>query len=167
MHEADEQAFERDLRLTVALGRLASEHGLDAIALNCHGDVFRRSAVIGTPACLAGSVLASSECPVTCTGDVSTIVASLVAQQFTPRVLYCEPYAFEYSSGSVVLGSCGIGNVDIARHPLVPASATTTPTRGGCRPAPACGSGSIPAPERSSPTRRGPSLQVRSGRCSG
>jgi hypothetical protein len=112
--EADEQAFERDLRLTVALGQLATEHGLDAIALNCHGEVFRRSPLIGTPACLAGSVLASSECPVTCTGDVSTIVASLVAQQFTPKVLYCEPYAFEYSSGSVVLGSCGIGNVRVA-----------------------------------------------------
>jgi hypothetical protein len=51
---------------------------------------------------------------VTCTGDVSTAVALLVAREFTDKVLYCEPYTFESDSGRLVVGSCGIGNLAMA-----------------------------------------------------
>lgn len=117
----DDGSVQRDLKLAVALERIVASYELDALSFNCHGDLFRRSPIVGIPGCLAGSVIASSECPVTCTGDVSTIVALLVAQQFTPKVQYCEPYTFEYASGRVILGSCGIGN-------LATASSSTNPS---------------------------------------
>lgn len=112
--ETGRPALDTDLRLAVALEVLVARYELSGLALNCHGTLMRKSPSVGIPACLAASVVASNGCPVTCTGDVSTIVALLVSKLFTDRVLYCEPFTFEYVSSRVVLGSCGIGNTAIA-----------------------------------------------------
>jgi hypothetical protein len=112
--DLDPEDMSQDLKLAVAFQRLAERYALDALAMNCHGQLGRQSRDIGIPACIGGTVLASANCPVTCTGDVATAVALLVARQFTPDIFYCEPYTFEFSSQQMVLGSCGIGNLRMA-----------------------------------------------------
>ncbi len=117
---ADAESLARDLALGAALEAIATFDKLDAVVLNCHDALFRRGQHVGIPACLAGSRLASSDRPVTCTGDVSTAVALVIAREFTPDVLYCEPFTIAYESGEILLSSCGIGTLSTAASEPAP-----------------------------------------------
>lgn len=116
----DPQSLSRDLALGASLEAIATSDNLDAVVLNCHDSLFRRGPHVGIPACLAGSRLASSDRPVTCTGDVSTAVALVIAREFTPDVLYCEPFTIAYESGEILLSSCGIGTMSTAASEPAP-----------------------------------------------
>lgn len=130
-------ALERDLRLAAALMRLVQDSELDALVVNCHDELFRRGETVGIPACLGATAVATSDRPVTCTGDVSTAIALLVAREFTRDVLYCEPYAFENETAAAVLGSCGIGNLAVA-SPRWPRRIGENYAYPGCRAHGAC-----------------------------
>ena len=101
------EAQTRSLRATLALHRLVQEHRLDAGSLNCHVPEIRFGSEIGIAPCFALGTSTSDGAPWTCTGDVLTAVAMLVAQVLSGSSLYHELEAMDASTGEFVIANTG------------------------------------------------------------
>ena len=82
--------LEASIRIALALEDLVGGHSLDAVALNCHSDLFRRNPEIGLVACYGASRLTGTGVPVSCTGDVPTVIAMLILKTLGGQSQYCE-----------------------------------------------------------------------------
>lgn len=105
---------ERAARLAAAMRRLATEHQALCGTVNCHGPLVRRNPRIGVPACLGTSVCAASGVPFSCTGDQPTALALALGRALAGSALYCEIYAPELATGTLLLANGGEGDVGLA-----------------------------------------------------
>jgi L-arabinose isomerase len=101
------EAQTRSLRSTLALQHLVQEHRLDAGSLNCHVPEIRLGSEIGIAPCFALGTSTSDGVPWTCTGDVLTAVAMLVAQVLSGSSLYHELEAMDACTGEFVVANTG------------------------------------------------------------
>jgi len=104
---ADTDAQVRTLRSTLALERLVQQHRLDAGSLNCHVPEIRFGSEIGIAPCFALGTSTTEGVPWTCTGDVLTAVAMLVAQVLSGSSLYHELEAMDACTGEFVIANTG------------------------------------------------------------
>jgi L-arabinose isomerase len=114
-------ADERSMRLALALADLARAADAVAATVNCHSDVLRWNPEIGITACLGASLLCASDVPVSCTGDMPTALALVLARALSGRALYCEFYTPERETGLMLLAAGGEGDPEWAdpAHPVV------------------------------------------------
>jgi len=111
----------RSMRLALALGDLAAATNAAAVTVNCHSEVLRWNPAIGITACLGASLLTADGIPVSCTGDLPTALALVLARALSGRSLYCEFYTPERESGLMFLAAGGEGDPSWAdpSHPVV------------------------------------------------
>ena len=114
-------ADDRSMRLALALDDLVRATGSVAVTVNCHSDVLRWNPAIGITACLGASLLTASGVPVSCTGDLPTALALVLARALSGRALYCEFYTPERETGLMLLAAGGEGDPAWAdpAHPVV------------------------------------------------
>ncbi len=112
---------ERSMRLALALDDLVRTTSSVAVTVNCHSDVLRWNPAIGITACLGASLLTGDGVPVSCTGDLPTALACVLAQRLSGRALYCEFYTPERETGLMLLAAGGEGDPAWAdpAHPVV------------------------------------------------
>ncbi len=89
--------------------------------VNCHSEVLRWNPAIGITACLGASLLTADGVPVSCTGDLPTALALVLARALSGRALYCEFYTPERETGLMLLAAGGEGDPAWAdpAHPVV------------------------------------------------
>jgi L-arabinose isomerase len=112
---------ERSMRLALALDDLVHAANAVAVTVNCHSDVLRWNPAIGVTACLGASLLTAAGVPVSCTGDLPTALALVLARALSGRALYCEFYTPERETGLMLVAAGGEGDpawADAA-HPVV------------------------------------------------
>ena len=114
-------ADERSVRLALALHDLAGSVDAVAATVNCHSEVLRWNPRIGITACLGASLLTAEGIPVSCTGDLPTALALVIARALSGRALYCEFYTPERETGLMLLAAGGEGDPAWAdpSHPVV------------------------------------------------
>ena len=114
-------ADERSMRLALALDDLVHSTKAIAVTVNCHSDVLRWNPAIGITACLGASLLTADGVPVSCTGDLPTALALVLARSLSGRALYCEFYTPERETGLMLLAAGGEGDPAWAdpAHPVV------------------------------------------------
>ena len=114
-------ADERSMRLALALHDLAASVSAVAATVNCHSEVLRWNPRIGITACLGASLLTADGIPVSCTGDLPTALALVLARALSGRALYCEFYTPERETGLMLLAAGGEGDPAWADpgHPVV------------------------------------------------
>lgn len=114
-------ADERSMRLALALDDLVRRTSAVAVTVNCHSEVLRWNPSIGITACLGASLLTGDGVPVSCTGDLPTALACVLAQRLSGRALYCEFYTPERETGLMLLAAGGEGDPGWAdpAHPVV------------------------------------------------
>lgn len=114
-------ADERSMRLALALDDLVAATSAVAVTVNCHSDVLRWNPAIGVTACLGASLLTAGGVPVSCTGDLPTALALVLARGLSGRALYCEFYTPERETGLMLLAAGGEGDPAWADtgHPVV------------------------------------------------
>ncbi|MFN8222088.1 MAG: hypothetical protein U0R50_02430 [Gaiellales bacterium] len=101
---------ERSMRLALALDDLVRSTSSVAVTVNCHSDVLRWNPTVGITACLGASLLTGAGVPVSCTGDLPTALACVLAQRLSGRALYCEFYTPERETGLMLLAAGGEGD---------------------------------------------------------
>jgi L-arabinose isomerase len=106
----DGPADERSMRLALALDDLVEAANAVAVTVNCHSDVLRWNLDVGITACLGASLLTARGVPVSCTGDLPTALALLLARRLSGRSLYCEFYTPERETGLMLLAAGGEGD---------------------------------------------------------
>ena len=111
----------RSMRLALALHDLATSTNAVAATVNCHSDVLRWNPRIGITACLGASLLTGEGIPVSCTGDLPTALALVLARALSGRALYSEFYTPERETGLMLLAAGGEGDPAWAdpSHPVV------------------------------------------------
>jgi L-arabinose isomerase len=114
-------ADRRSMQLALALHDLAGSANAVAATVNCHSDVLRWNPRIGITACLGASLLTAEGIPVSCTGDLPTALALVLARGLSGRALYCEYYTPERATGLMLLAAGGEGDPAWADpgHPIV------------------------------------------------
>ena len=114
-------ADRRSMRLALALDDLAAACDAVAATVNCHSEILRWNQSIGITACLGASLLTAGGVPVSCTGDLPTALALVLARSLSGRALYCEFYTPERETGLMLLAAGGEGDPAWAdpRHPVV------------------------------------------------
>ena len=115
------EADGRSMRLALALDDLVQTTSAVAVTVNCHSDVLRWNPAIGITACLGASLLTAGGVPVSCTGDLPTALALVLARGLSGRALYCEFYTPERETGLMLLAAGGEGDPAWAdpAHPIV------------------------------------------------
>ncbi len=103
-------ADERSMRLALALDDVVRATNAVAMTVNCHSDLLRWNPTIGITACLGASLLTAGGVPVSCTGDLPTALALVLAQKLSGRALYCEFYTPERETGLMLLAAGGEGD---------------------------------------------------------
>lgn len=111
----------RSMQLALALHDLATSLNAVAATVNCHSDVLRWNPRIGITACLGASLLTGEGIPVSCTGDLPTALALVLARALSGRALYSEFYTPERETGLMLLAAGGEGDPAWAdpSHPVV------------------------------------------------
>jgi L-arabinose isomerase len=123
-HGWEGEPDERGLRVAVAMRHLAKQFDAVCGAINCHGPLLRNNEHIGVPGCLGLSVCTAAGVPFSCMADTPTAVALALGRALAGRVLYCEFYAFEPATNSLLIANGGEGDVGWATETveLVPSA---------------------------------------------
>ncbi len=103
-------ADRRSMRLALALDDLVHATSSVAVTVNCHSETLRWNPTIGITACLGASLLTGNGVPVSCTGDLPTALACVLARRLSGRALYCEFYTPERDTGLMLLAAGGEGD---------------------------------------------------------
>lgn len=109
------EARTRSLRLAAAMEQLDGAHGLDAGAMNCHVEEIRFGRDPGVTPCFGLGRETTRGIPWTCSGDVLTAVAMLVAKQLGGAALYHEIEAIDFETGEVVIANSGEHDLEWCR----------------------------------------------------
>ena len=112
--EVQGDSLERSLRAAWALDELVARYELDAGAFNCHVPEIRLGAEVGIAPCFALGRATSNGVPWTCTGDVVTAVAMLVAKLLGGAAQYHELEALDEETDELVVASSGEHDLDLA-----------------------------------------------------
>ena len=97
----------RSLRLARAMEDLDRDHGFAAGAMNCHVEEIRFGDHPGVTPCFGLGRETSRGIPWSCSGDVVTAVAMLVARHLGGAALYHEVEAIDFDTGEVVIANSG------------------------------------------------------------
>jgi L-fucose isomerase-like protein len=108
-----EEELTRSVRLALALEEAAIEHDAIGGAFNCHGDNCLRHADIGVTACLGVSWMAGAGRPFSCTGDLPTAVALVIAKQLSGTAIYGELDFVDVRRDCVLLANGGEHDVAV------------------------------------------------------
>jgi L-fucose isomerase-like protein len=92
-------------RLAAALEDASA--GLDAMALRCHSDAVGSHPGYGVMGCLGASLLTTRGLPVTCTGDMVTLVAMFFASRVGGAAQYFEVDGPDRDRGALLLSNGG------------------------------------------------------------
>lgn len=132
--DADSLELGKSARLAVALEHLVQSHRADAGAVNCHGELFRRSVQVGIVACLGVSRLSSAGVPFACTGDLLTAIALKIGKELAGASHYCECYAMEAETGHFLIAAGGEGDPSFRQEgtPVTVRLNRHYPGKGGC-----------------------------------
>ena len=103
--------------IALALHDALDEHRAVGGTVNCHGPWFRRSSTVGLTACLAVATETDRGRPLSCTGDLPTAIALVLARRLAGAALYCECYAPEPATGLVLVAAGGEGDPAWAEPP--------------------------------------------------
>ena len=103
-------ADRRSMRLALVLHDLAGSVNAVGATVNCHSDMLRWNPAIGITACLGASLLTAEGVPVSCTGDLPTALALVLARALSGQALYCEFYTPERETGLMLLAAGGEGD---------------------------------------------------------
>lgn len=103
----DGKALDATFRLAAALRSLVEDHRLAAGTLNCHVPEIRYASDPGVTPCFALGRETSRGVPWTCTGDVLTAIAMLVAKRLSGAALYHEIESIDVATGECLLANSG------------------------------------------------------------
>lgn len=103
----DGNALGATFRLAAALRSLDDDYRLAAGTVNCHVPEIRYADDPGVTPCFALGRETSQGVPWTCTGDVLTAVAMLVAKRLSGAALYHEIESIDAATGECVLANSG------------------------------------------------------------
>lgn len=109
----DDATLERSARLAIAMDRLCVQHGANAGAVNCHGDVLRWNDRVGITACLGVALCTRDGTPFACTGDIPTGIALAIGKRLAGSALYCELYQMDFPGDWILLANGGEGDLSI------------------------------------------------------
>ena len=109
----DDRTLERSARLAIAMDRLCVQHGANAGAVNCHGDVLRWNDRVGITACLGVALCTRDGTPFACTGDIPTGIALAIGKRLASSALYCELYQMDFPGDWILLANGGEGDLSI------------------------------------------------------
>jgi len=112
--EVPDDILTASIRIALALEDLVGRHRLDAVALNCHSDLFRRNPEIGLVACYGASRLTGAGIPVSCTGDVPTVIAMLILKTLGGQSQYCECVMTDHEKDCILFTNTGEGDPTLA-----------------------------------------------------
>ena len=115
-----EDDLDRSLRLAAALEALDREGDFAAGAMNCHVPEIRFGRDPGLTPCFGLGCETTRGVPWTCTGDVLTAVAMLVAKQLSGAALYHEIEAIDFKTGEVAVANSGEHDLDWCPEGRVP-----------------------------------------------
>ena len=97
----------RTLRLAVAMETLDRDNAIAAGAMNCHVPEIRFGDDPGLTPCFGLGCETTRGIPWSCTGDVLTAVALLVAKGLSGAALYHEVEAIDFDTGEVAIANSG------------------------------------------------------------
>ncbi|MDE0581355.1 MAG: hypothetical protein OXI29_15950 [bacterium] len=97
----------RTLRLAVAMETLDRDNAIAAGAMNCHVPEIRFGEEPGLTPCFGLGCETTRGIPWSCTGDVLTAVAMLVAKGLSGAALYHEVEAIDFDTGEVAIANSG------------------------------------------------------------
>lgn len=97
----------RTLRLAVAMETLDRDNAIAAGAINCHVPEIRFGDDPGLTPCFGLGCETTRGIPWSCTGDVLTAVAMLVAKGLSGAALYHEVEAIDFETGEVAIANSG------------------------------------------------------------
>ena len=103
-HQED---LSRTLRLAVAMETLDRDNAIAAGAMNCHVPEIRFGDDPGLTPCFGLGCETTRGIPWSCTGDVLTAVAMLVAKGLSGAALYHEVEAIDFETGEVAIANSG------------------------------------------------------------
>ena len=103
----DREGRTRSLRLAVAVEELDRAHSFDAGAMNCHVAEIRFGDEPGVTPCFGIGRETTRGVPWTCSGDVLTAVAMLVAKRLGGAALYHEIEAIDFETGEAAIANSG------------------------------------------------------------
>ena len=109
----DDATLQRSARLAIAMDRLCGQHGANAGAVNCHGDVLRWNDQVGITACLGVALCTRDGTPFACTGDIPTGIALAIGKRLAGSALYCELYQMDFPGDWILLANGGEGDLSI------------------------------------------------------
>ena len=109
----DDVTLERSARLAIAMDQLCGQHGANAGAVNCHGDVLRWNDRVGITACLGVALCTRDGTPFACTGDIPTGIALAIGKRLASSALYCELYQMDFPGNWILLANGGEGDLSI------------------------------------------------------
>jgi L-arabinose isomerase len=107
------EGLERSLRAACAVEAVVDAHGLSAVAFNCHVPAIRFGG-IGVAPCFGLGRSTSRGVPWTCTGDVLTAAAMLVAKGLGAGAQYHELESYDYVTDEFVVASSGEHDLALA-----------------------------------------------------
>lgn len=101
------ETLARSVRFAAAMAAIDERYGASAGAMNCHVPELRHAAEPGITPCFALGRETSRGIPWTCTGDVVTAIAMLLARRLGGAAVYHELEALDEVSGEAVIANSG------------------------------------------------------------
>lgn len=109
------EILSNSVRIALALEDIVTRNHLDAVAINCHSEIFRENPHIGLVGCYGASRLTGMGIPFSCTGDVPTAVAMLILKSLGGQSQYGDCVMTDLERDFVLLTNTGEGDPAIAR----------------------------------------------------
>jgi L-fucose isomerase-like protein len=103
----DDETLARSVRFAAAMEAIDERYGASAGAMNCHVPELRHADEPGITPCFALGRETSRGIPWTCTGDVVTAIAMLLARRLGGAAVYHELEALDEVSGEAVIANSG------------------------------------------------------------
>jgi L-arabinose isomerase len=116
--DISDDELRRSMRLAVALDRLVEERRLSGGAFNCHGENCLQNPALGVTGCYAVTKQTSAGRPFSCTGDLPTAVALILAKQLAGVAIYGEMDLVDEERDCVLLANGGEGDAALSAEPM-------------------------------------------------
>jgi len=116
--DISEDELRRSMRISLALDELAQRLSLSGGAFNCHGENCLQNPALGLTGCFAVSKQTSEGRPFSCTGDLPTAVALLIAKHLSGATIYGELDMVDEERDLALLANGGEGDAAFSTRPM-------------------------------------------------
>jgi len=113
-----EDELRRSMRISLALDGLTKRLSLSGGAFNCHGENCLQNPSLGVTGCFAVSRQTSEGRPFSCTGDLPTAVALLIAKSLSGAAIYGELDLVDEERDLALLANGGEGDAAFSTTPM-------------------------------------------------